>query len=363
VAAAVTRQVKQWHEVVHDDDLTGWSWESLFGGISSFPAAACHQFFVVPTRTPWVVLWNDSAHCDGYDSLCACLARFHGLEAMHWSSSDLDGPRLAGSVVAHYRPTGAERHLYCCSTGSRWSWNASGDPLVEEDLTRYREKRIRARLGEEGMMALLERLGARPWREDFYDGSRPVRRIVVTPGPSYRTETRSFADIRAKVERPATPDPRRSPAPGERAPTYLGRAARRFREGEPGSLLADGRFCGHGEPTFGVFDIGRPGETFELDLPRDGADGPPVVTARSTRTVVVYDARRHPSSVFLDSGAPPAATVRYACAGCSSRQFSLAAGFEVPSDSSGPDDTSWFALAAKCAGCGASALVYGDETA
>ena len=41
----------------------------------------------------------------------------------------------------------------------------------------------------------------------------------------------------------------------------------------------------------------------------------------------------------------------------------IAVGFEVPLDAESANDTSWFALATECAGCGLTRIAFDDETA
>ena len=53
----------------------------------------------------------------------------------------------------------------------------------------------------------------------------------------------------------------------------------------------------------------------------------------------------------------------YHCPNCDKQEFQVSVGFEIPSDSELPNDTSWFVPAAKCASCGWEEIVYDDETA
>lgn len=43
----------------------------VFGSVSEFTNIPT-VYFVLPTRSEWSVLWNNSFLCDGYDSLCWC---------------------------------------------------------------------------------------------------------------------------------------------------------------------------------------------------------------------------------------------------------------------------------------------------
>ncbi|HET6250962.1 MAG TPA: hypothetical protein VFE47_24955 [Tepidisphaeraceae bacterium] len=81
---------------------------------------------------------------------------------------------------------------------------------------------------------------------------------------------------------------------------------------------------------------------------------------------LAYDPRRHPANLFADgkrSTIQPQFADRLACHQCGGYAFRVAVGFEVPSDSSSPNDTTWFAMATVCAGCGAAGIAFEDETA
>lgn len=134
----------------------------------------------LPSRTRWTVLWNNSYLCDGYDSLCWCLARNHGLTTMHWFAHDEWTTMQAGAGFTHRRWDGVrvvERSVYCAQEDTRWLFRAAGTPLAEEQVEAYTARRKRDRLDERGMVALLRRLGADPWQEQFY--ALPEHPILV----------------------------------------------------------------------------------------------------------------------------------------------------------------------------------------
>jgi hypothetical protein len=151
----------------------------VFGSVAVFTNVPT-VYFVLPTRSDWSVLWNNSFLCDGYDSLCWCLPTNHALTTMHWQSSDEDAVFQAGSSFTFRRPSKSglsERSVYCGKNDERWEFHAVGEPLPEEDLQAYLARRKRDRLHEQGMLKLLERLGARPWQDEFY-----------LPGEAFRIE-------------------------------------------------------------------------------------------------------------------------------------------------------------------------------
>ena len=65
----------------------------------------------------------------------------------------------------------------------------SGEPLPEEDLPAYSARRKRDRLQEQGMLKLLDRLGARPWEDEFY-----------LPGEAFRIERIAYPDTISRKE-------------------------------------------------------------------------------------------------------------------------------------------------------------------
>jgi hypothetical protein len=138
-------------------------------------------------------------------------------------------------------------------------------------------------------------------------------------------------------------------------------------------MLADGSWCGHGEPVWHVFDV-RDGdkELFAVQRPAKLADDDLRPTAvrlvpiDGRPSFLVYDSRKHPASLFASkrySNIEPEFAKEMECEQCRGKHFRVSAGYEIPSDSSSPNDTSWFALAAVCAGCGAEGIVFDDETA
>lgn len=158
------------------------SLDSVFRSVKQFTNTPT-RFVVIPTRSRWTVVWTNTFACDGYDSLCHCLTLHHGLTTLHWRSSDVDSFSQAGSLFTHRVRTSGEmeeRCVYCAREDRRWIFRESGEPLPEEDMEAYARRLKRERLNEERMTALLARLGAAPWQDDFYDFSQKavvIRRI------------------------------------------------------------------------------------------------------------------------------------------------------------------------------------------
>jgi hypothetical protein len=179
VAAAVLAEVTRF--VAGGELLSGWvpfsSLDQVFGSVTVFTNSPT-VYFVIPTPSDWTVLWNNSFLCDGYDSLCWCLTTNHGLCTMHWRSSDEDTVFQAGSFFTFRGKSQmgvSERSVYCGKNDRRWEFDAIGDPLPEEDLPSYAARRKRDRLTEHGMLKLLDRLGANPWHDEFYQAGEAFR--------------------------------------------------------------------------------------------------------------------------------------------------------------------------------------------
>jgi hypothetical protein len=157
------------------------------------------------------------------------------------------------------------------------------------------------------------------------------------------------------------------------APSYLiGRIAPPSTDG-PGECLTDGTWCGHGEPLYAVFELSSAGaESFAVRLPAPSDKDMlrpnlvEVAPSDGSASFLIYDPRRHPASLFASkrfAEVEPRYSEPLKCEQCQGTRFRLAVGFEVPSDSTSPNDTSRFALASKCEQCGAAGIIYEDETA
>lgn len=172
VAAAVEAEVTRF---VRGETLTtAWSryadLDEAFGAVVEFANVPTH-FLVLPTNSEWTVLWNNSFLCSGYDSLCACLTRHHGLTSIHWSAHDSTTVFQPGATFTHRSLVDAavvERSVYATREDSQWRFGEAGPVLPEENTDAYRARRVRDRLNESMMVELLGRLGAAPWAEEFY---------------------------------------------------------------------------------------------------------------------------------------------------------------------------------------------------
>ncbi len=340
------------------------SLDALFRGVEAFTNPQTITFGL-PTHVGWTVLWDNSCHLDGNNSFAHCLTHFRRLETLNFRSNDGTAAMLPGTMFTHRLPTPdgqmTERSVYCCAsdTGGHWSFQQQGEPLPVEDLEQYQAKLKRNRLNEELLMKMLERLGIEPWRESTYDFESMC---FCETRESPILERVTFAQIRARMsgEPPLAPE-KEIVGP----PDYLRDRYRLQQPGSPRWLLADGKWCGHGEETFWIYDIGSGNdEVFSVRLPT--GSGPPVVEVSPTSggpSFAIYDTRRHPASPFVDSKSEPTFRPVERCSKCGQSAFRVAVGFEVPGDATSANDTSWFALALKCDNCGDSRIAFEDETA
>jgi len=172
VAAAVDTEIRRFL----DGEAVVAAWETFADLDAAFRAAPEFAnvptfYLVLPSRSRWKVLWNNSFLCDGYDSLCLCLTQNHGLTTVHWSAHDERTTFQSGAVFHHRRFEGTtmiERSVHAAQEDKRWTFLAEGTPLPEEDLASYAAKHKRDRLNEALVSQLLLRLGASPWSEEFY---------------------------------------------------------------------------------------------------------------------------------------------------------------------------------------------------
>jgi hypothetical protein len=179
------------------------AWESFADLDAAFRAAAEFAnvptfYLVLPSRSRWTVLWNNSFLCDGYDSLCWCLTQNHGLTTVHWSAHDEWTTFQSGASFHYRRMEGAtmlERSVSASQEDKRWIFFEDGTPLPEEDLAAYGAKRKRDRFNETLMSRLLLRLGASPWSEDFYALPEQPSFVVRRPRPPASVLRRSRSEV------------------------------------------------------------------------------------------------------------------------------------------------------------------------
>jgi len=155
-------------------------------------------YLVLPTRSKWSVMWNNSFLCDGYDSLCYCLTKNHGFRSLQWSAHDQCTSCQSGAQFAHRQRMAdelTERSVAAVQEDELWSFSAVGVPLPEEDLQGYKNRRIQNRLNEEKISSFLSRLGATPWQEQFYALPETQVFVLRRENPPTTVIRRSVGDV------------------------------------------------------------------------------------------------------------------------------------------------------------------------
>lgn len=189
VAVAVETEFDKVAAYTGDQVTTLWQQfdgpDAAFSTVTSFDNVGS-TLLLLPTHSRWVVMWNNSFLCDGFDRFCLALTTAHALTTIHWSAHD-DATTFQPGAMFHHRRQSAgvviDRRVQAARTDGRWDWYAHGEPLPEEDIDGYRAKRARDRLDERRMLELLRRLDARPWNEDWYALPERQVRILSRPVP------------------------------------------------------------------------------------------------------------------------------------------------------------------------------------
>ena len=171
--------------------------DELFRSVPYF-ASVPTIYYIVPTHSDWTAIVNNCFMCDGHDLLCWNLTKVHHLTTLAWASSDRNDVFQAGSHFTYRAHDGNNiitRSVHCSRQDEDWHSFEMGDPLAEEDIKPGNNED--RRLDEKAIVSLLEKLGARPWREDFYNlGADSQCYRVERPSPPITVIKRYFDEIR-----------------------------------------------------------------------------------------------------------------------------------------------------------------------
>ncbi len=178
-------------------------------------------------------------------------------------------------------------------------------------------------------MELLVRFGINPWREATYDFQTRCFRMLHSK-LFESSETIAFEQVRDRADAaPAKKVTRSSNNGGEGddlngPPNYLIGICERATKSGPARLLADGKWSGHGEKNFWLYDIAVNHESeFMLQLPY--GDGPLVVRVvrqSGGPAFLIYESRRHPADAYYESQEPSASRPVEVCSKCGSALYS-----------------------------------------
>jgi len=385
-AAALEAQFKIWDRM----HLRGWmrwsrrtkfGWEqvssvdSLFRNVDGFTSFGT-AYYALPTFGPWTVIWDNSSRCHFHDSLNHCLTQNQNLETLSFYSTDRNSIQLAGTSFTYLWPRpgqdfARERNVYCCNQGKRWHFEQHGEPLAEEDSSLYSLKRKRERMNEESLMWLLDKLDARPWREDYYD-FRNAKSFRVTCWSNPRLQPPvDFEQIRVRAlgsHLPEQGDEEKAEVEIKGPPSYLVNRCKPATENGPARLIDKSDWCRRTGQESKFFDIHYQGcDRFLLRLPFPPSEmsvNPALVNAICESTgeeFAIFDIRKVIASGFFGDEAVPELQPPVNCPKCGGNVFRASVGFGIHSESDSADDTTWFALAVRCVHCSWGGVIYEHE--
>lgn len=301
---------------------------------------------VLATGTEHCVVWGD-------ESIAAELAHDADLHVVH-----VEHHAAHLELLAHEGRAGLRRSI-AVTDEDRVDTIAIGAPLDGELDRDALEKGVKSRDAASTLRRLLVAIGL----PDALDAA------AYAPGAPFFTVTAPRAAA-PREDDGASRAASLARTDDETPPSYLAPYARKPKKTGPSVLLADGSFCGHGEPRFGVWDLAVDGNkelVVELPLPEEEKRLWPVVRVASSKStkekVLAYDSRAVVSALASGgANGKPTGTKGLACPACTARIFQVSVGFEIPEDSTGPDDTSWFALAVRCLKCRREDVVWQHES-
>lgn len=159
--------------------------------------------------------------------------------------------------------------------------------------------------------------------------------------------------------------PNRSPIKNAPPPTFLADYTINADPDGPSAVLLDGKHCGHGEPTFTVFDLAINGERdLYLAVPYHNEDEPTVKLKLATgdepwkQLLALHEAFEFyhyqgqgepPQPVADEAGNPIPLRAAICC--------------EYPCDAQSVDDVSWIVIAVQYGPAKEHAIVFSEETA
>jgi hypothetical protein len=165
-------------------------------GVSPF------NFYVIPTKTKWSILWNNDLRCEGYDSLCSCLTKFFGFTTISWYSNEpFDKEHPANLFTYRMKKQEAleERVIYTIFDGKEWTFFQQGKMLPFEDNSWFKCRKKKDRFNQEKLFFILNKLNAQPWDYNFYDYSKVVYIVYPVKKPNFKIV--DFDYVKKRVNR------------------------------------------------------------------------------------------------------------------------------------------------------------------
>jgi len=147
-------------------------------GYTTYPS----HTYVISTHTKWTILWCNTFHCNGFDTLGWNVTKHHGIPTIHYEASDSDAFYQAGSKWYHRTGKSTTRVLSAIKEDKKWIWFADGPLQSYEDSDNYEQRMIKKRLNENIVNDYLNIIGFNP-NTDPFNFSQDVYVIYRTYTP------------------------------------------------------------------------------------------------------------------------------------------------------------------------------------
>jgi len=120
---------------------------------------------------------------DGWHSLCHILGTDGGLRTLYVRASTTQ-EKWPVTDFEYYQDGLSIRYVRAMKEDPRWEFFQKGQPLAEENLQRYRARRIRDRLTEQDVADIATKLGWPISKADFWKSTQPALTVEHTwPAP------------------------------------------------------------------------------------------------------------------------------------------------------------------------------------
>jgi hypothetical protein len=219
-------------------------------------------------------------------------------------------------------------------------------------------------------MAFLERLGARPWHEDFYD-LKNTNSFRISRWKNPHDDSVGFSELRARALGSPVPDDQQEKSVEKELrepPSYLKGHCKPATRNGLSKLVEKSEWCVRRREEFKVFNIEYKNCTqffVQLSVPESETEcNPPMVSVTSEDAryqFPVFDIRHVQASGYLGEVTEPILQSPETCPVCARQLFRVCVGFGIHSESDNADDTTWFALAIRCVHCSWAGVIFEHE--
>lgn len=157
--------------------------DELFRSIETF-TDGISKTLCIPTKSRWIALLNNDYNFNSDDSFCWDITTDLNTPSVNWTACT----HSLCATVKHYKKNEADDiaqerwiqmfqrengYIYFCATG---------EPLKEELVENYRNKKKLEKFSIDLSLQLLKKLSITPWDEGFYDLSQPFTVIEQSAG-------------------------------------------------------------------------------------------------------------------------------------------------------------------------------------